>query len=81
MLLADTNSNLSFILSWRRRRDTGDEGKFRPIVLTAVRVALVVGVLRLADTTILDRMSLLSAQSIGSTRRLCSGPRNENGEC
>ena len=54
MLLADTNSNLSFILSWRRRRDTGDEGKFRPIVLTAVRVALVVGVLRLADTTILD---------------------------
>ena len=55
-------------MSWRRRRDTGDEGKFRPIVLTAVRVALVVGVLRLADTTIPDRMSLLSAQSIGSTR-------------
>ena len=80
MLLADTNSNLSFILSWRPRRDTGDEGKFRPIVLTAVRVALVVGVLRLADATVLDRTSLLSAQSVGSTRRLCSGPRNENDE-
>ena len=80
MLLADINSNYSLILSRRRQRDTSDEGKFRPIVLTAVHVALVMGVLRLADTTILDRMSLLSAQSVGSTRRLCSGPRNENDE-
>ena len=66
--------------SWRRWRDTSEERKFRPIVLTPVRVALVVGILRLADATIPDRTSLLSAQSIGSTRRLCSGPRNEKDE-
>ena len=66
---------------WRRWRDTSDEKKVQTVCYHARRVALVVGVLRLADTTILDRMSLLSAQSIGSTRRLCSGPRNENGEC
>ena len=55
-------------MSWRRWRDTSDEGKFRPIVLTLVRVALVVGILRLASATIPDRAPLLSAQSIGSTR-------------
>ena len=65
---------------WRRWRDTSDEKKVRTFRYHARRVAIVVGVLRLADTTILDRMSLLSAQSIGSTRRLCSGPRNENDE-
>ena len=53
---------------WRRWRDASDEKKVQTVCYHARRVALVVGVLRLADTTIPDRMSLLLAQSIGSTR-------------
>ena len=53
---------------WRRWRDTSDEKKVQSVCYHARRVALVVRVLHLADTTIPDRMPLLSAQSIGSTR-------------